>query len=233
MPKPPRRTMPPFLKRKLEHKKMSLAKKHLPAFLEKIRKEYKDELPGALFLVEEFCDHLAMMDKDFKNIDGERLKTNQPGTYQLYNLIRKRTQLLEEEVQPSTSQKHRTAESNAKPKPVNTTKEEKDASEDPPVKITADEHIHLGDEKKVNYRKRLDTDVDAEDLANDPEFGEENEEEDDDITLYGEEKFARLKHYMVKQIDMLEVDEIEMIKFEFDAKINQMYFQCWKTQTTD
>jgi len=38
---------------------------------------------------------------------------------------------------------------------------------------------------------------------------------------------------MVKQIDMLEVDEIEMIKFEFDAKINQMYFQCWKTQTTD
>ena len=127
MPKQPRRTLPSFLKTKLTPRKMTLAKKHLPAFLEKVRKEYKDELPGALFLVEEFCDHLAMMDKDFKNVDGERLKTNQPGTYQLYNLIRKRTQPLEEEAQPSTSQKHRTTESNAKPKPTNLTKEEKDA----------------------------------------------------------------------------------------------------------
>ena len=101
------------------------------------------------------------------------------------------------------------------------------------MKITADELLHLGDEKKVAYRKRLDTNAEQEDISGNPSDHNENEEEDDDITLYGEEKFARLKHYMTKQIDLLDEEEVEMIKFEFDAKINQMYFQCWKTQTAD
>ena len=103
MPKPARPSLPPFMKAKLSSKKLSLAKSHLPVFLQKAKQEYDGDLPAALFLVGEFCDYLALTDNDFKNIDGDRLRTNQDGTYQLYNLIRKRVHPLEEEGQPSTS----------------------------------------------------------------------------------------------------------------------------------
>ena len=53
------------------------------------------------------------------------------------------------------------------------------------------------------------------------------------MSQYGEDKFVKLKNYMVKQIDLLDEEEIEMIKFEFDANNNQMHFQCWKTQAAD
>ena len=90
----------------------------------------------------------------------------------------------------------------------------------------------MGDEKKVPYRKRIHAGAEAEDLADDSDRDNEASK-DEEISLYGEDKFAKLKNYVIKQIDLLEEDEVEMIKFEFDAKINQMYFQCWKTQTAD
>ena len=45
-----------------------------------------------------------------------------------------------------------------KAKPTDAAKE-KDANDDPPVKITSHGHIHMGDEKKVAYSKRLDSAV--------------------------------------------------------------------------
>jgi hypothetical protein len=226
MPKPPRRSLPPFMKNKLSPKKLSLAKSHLPVFLEKAKQEYDSDLPGALFLVGEFCDYLALSDKDFKNIDSDRLRTNQDGTYQLYNLIRKRVQPLEEK-QSSVSQLPRQLPTRGKPADA---AKEKDANDDPPVKITADGHIGMGDEKKVAYRKRLDSAVEQDDLSGNPS---EEDGEDDEMTLYGEEKFIRLKNYLLHQIDLLDEDEVEMIKFEFDANNKQLHFQVWKTQSAD
>ena len=102
-----------------------------------------------------------------------------------------------------------------------------------PVKIKADGHIQIGGEKKVAFRKRIDTATEPDDLADDPSEGDDKEDDDEEISQYGEDKFLRLKNDLIHQIDLLSEDEVEMIKFEFDANNRQLYFQVWKTQSSD
>ena len=49
----------------------------------------------------------------------------------------------------------------------------------------------------------------------------------------GEDKFAKLKNYLIHQIDLLTEDEVEMVKFEYDANNKQLHFQVWKSQSAD
>jgi hypothetical protein len=99
---------------------------------------------------------------------------------------------------------------------------------DPPVKVTSHGHIAMGDEKKVLYRKQEPSSGSISPAKNVTEGSHHDSDDESEITLYGEEKFTKLKKYMIKQIDLLEEEEIKQIKFEYDAEVDMMHFQCWK-----
>ena len=95
--KPYPRIPPRFLQRRLDAKMLTFIRNEQHAFLETIKKTRKGEYPPAINLLEKFFAHLAKKDpKNFKGITHDMIRTKDPGTYQIYDSLRKKVERLEE-----------------------------------------------------------------------------------------------------------------------------------------
>ena len=95
------KTTPRTMGRKLEHKQLALVKKHFPAFLAKAKQHHKGKLPASIYLAKEYVDYLGAREKLFAGIDSESLTYKMAGFKQLYDHVRKRTHVQEEEKPPT------------------------------------------------------------------------------------------------------------------------------------
>ena len=148
---------PPFLQRKLSDPELSQARDNLPAFLEKVKKDNNGEYPPTKEILLQYVVYLGKKHKKWKGIRQETLSTRWAGVYHVYDMIRKRTKILDEKKltpQPAP------AKANGKPTPSKDVKaEDQDQIKDkePVTKVEAEDYHTPGlEEKKVKYYRHLD-----------------------------------------------------------------------------
>ena len=96
-------TPPKFLQSKLNVKTTNLVKKHMPAFLDKVKRDHNGKYQEPMQLLAQFVDYLAPYDRRFNNIDHSTLITTYKGVYDIYDPLRKRVQRLEEKNMPRSA----------------------------------------------------------------------------------------------------------------------------------
>ena len=89
-------TPPAFMQRKLTPSVLGFAKKHLDSFLRGQKKANGGSLPPTIQLLPDYVSYLGEMDNAFRKVDPSSLATTYEGVYQIYDMIRKKTQRLEE-----------------------------------------------------------------------------------------------------------------------------------------
>ena len=92
---------PPFLTRKLSDRKKKLVRKYLPQFIDSFQKEKNYGLTS----VQATCQFIRLLGtkhRDFRDIQEDQVCTTDPGTYEIYNAVRKRMQPLDEKPTQST-----------------------------------------------------------------------------------------------------------------------------------
>ena len=87
---------PTFLQRKLSDPELGQVKDNLLAFLEIIKKENNGEYPPTKEILVQYVSFLAKKLKKWKGIREEALSTRWAGVYHIYDIIRKKTKILDE-----------------------------------------------------------------------------------------------------------------------------------------
>ena len=65
-------------------------------FLQAVRKQYKGKTFTALNILHDFFLWLGDRDRRFRHLQDTQLSTNDKGTYQVYNYLRKKMEKIEE-----------------------------------------------------------------------------------------------------------------------------------------
>ena len=87
--------------KKLSDKKKKLIRKYLSQFMGSLMKE-KDHGLTSLQATYQFIRLLGTKHRDFRDIQEDQVCTTDPGTYEIYNAVRKRMQPLDEKPTQST-----------------------------------------------------------------------------------------------------------------------------------
>ena len=87
---------PAFLQRKLSDPELGQVKDNLPAFLEKVKKDNNGEYPPTKEILLLYVSYLGKKLKKWKGIREEALSTRWTGVYHIYDIIRKKTKILDE-----------------------------------------------------------------------------------------------------------------------------------------
>ena len=152
-----------FLRATLTRTKVLLVKKWFPFWnrAEKAKPDFPAEMNNDLLL--SFFTYLSKKDGSFVDLPGDvyDTKTN-PGTKWIFDYIKKKLFQNEEKpapIQAATIKKKPSPQKSAVAKADQTPKD----AENTAVQIEADGHLHLGDEKKMAFRKdmELNSDIDA------------------------------------------------------------------------
>ena len=213
MPKKMKIKQPPkFLTQKLDDKTFQFVKANVSKYLEQLRKANKGKACTALEILPDFFAWLGDRAPKFRHLVKAQLKTVHEGTYQVYNLLRKRLESIEEKQVDLTAPitvkaetpKSRTPNKVEKPK-----EEEADA-----VSITADGNYHgHHEEKDTRFRKQMASDQDE----SEPEAGEKGFEEDEEKDpLASKPKFERLRDMLVDILANFEEDELTHLNLDCD-----------------
>ena len=213
------KTTPRTMGRKLEHKQLALVKKHFPAFLAKAKQHHKGKLPASIYLAKEYVDYLGAREKLFAGIDSESLTYKMAGFKQLYDHVRKRTHVQEEEKPPTPAAPMPTTSkvSETKSKSPEAIKLPKEPES--PVAATPHGHHYHGhhEEKEMPLRHHIDSEQDESDPdAGDQGFEEDDEEaEDEQFEHIGLNKFQRAKQLFIDLVDAYEEDELGKVTYEY------------------
>ena len=147
-------TPPRFLQGKLDSKKLAFVKKHIPSFLEKIKKKLNGELPPNTELLCQYINYLGKIDSAFKGIHNSCIVTTYEGIYQIYDPLRRGAGRHIEEKEPiKPASPGRVTRAKAEANPLS--KEPKQIEDQDAVKIQANHDWVNGDmaEKEVPYRQ--------------------------------------------------------------------------------
>ena len=142
-----------------------------------------------------FVGHLGIDDREYRNLAPAAIKTSHKGTLFIYDYMRKNLGLIDEK--PATPTPGKAAATPKKDK----SPEPKDAKMhiDAPVQITADGHVHLGDEKDVRFYKHKGSDDDSSEANNpatDSNMG--NSRDDEPKSSEGANQLGEPQHQELK-----------------------------------
>ena len=151
MPKKQKKNKGLFLASELSPTKLALVRREFPVWHDAFKKKFGPDENMGSDLLDDFIDHLGFKDLMFRNVPDEMLNTKNLGTRQIYDFMRKRIGKVDERAPTGRAVNDRRKITPAKDETAQTPQKAATASPDA-VQVTADGHLHLGDEKVVAYR---------------------------------------------------------------------------------
>ena len=151
MPKKLQKNKGAFLASELSPTKWALVRREFPAWHDAFKKKFGPDENMGTDLLDDFVDHLGYKDHMFRNVPAEMLNIKNIGTRQIYDYMRKRVGKVDERAPTGRGVNDRRKITPAKEETPQTPLKTATSSPDA-VQVTADGHLHLGDEKVVAYR---------------------------------------------------------------------------------
>ena len=165
-------TPPAFLQERIHRDVASMVKRRIKPFLDQVPRDEDGQLPPGSELLRLFLAYMGRTSSRFRNIHDESISTNKwEGMSQIYEMVRKKAYELRDEKHPEPpkaspkSKEKKTPPKNQSAKKAETNGQARAQPESPPpkdqetVRIEGHGQHHGHDEKAVDYRQRLASDV--------------------------------------------------------------------------